>query len=92
MKVVILAGGKGSRIFEFTKKLPKPMIKISGKTILEHIIFIYSKQSFRNFYILTGYKGNIIRKYFDKFKLKKNLYKLKNLNQKIHINFISTGN
>lgn len=91
MKVVILAGGKGSRIFEFTKKLPKPMIKISGKTILEHIIFIYSKQSFKDFYILTGYKGNIIRKYFDKFKLKKNLYKLKNLNQKIHINFISTG-
>ena len=91
MKVVILAGGKGSRIFEFTKKLPKPMIKISGKTILEHIIFIYSKQSFKDFYILTGYKGNIIRKYFDKFKLNKNLYKLKNLNQKIHINFISTG-
>ena len=51
MKVVILAGGKGSRIFEFTKKLPKPMIKISGKTILEHIIFIYSKQSFKDFYI-----------------------------------------
>ena len=56
MKVVILAGGKGSRIFEYTKKIPKPMIKILGKTILEHIIHIYSKQSFKDFYILTDIK------------------------------------
>ncbi len=91
MKVVILAGGKGSRISEYTKKVPKPMIEIVGKTIIEHIIKIYSKQSYNDFYILTGYKGNIIKKFFDKYKLKKNLYKLKSLNNEIKINFIPTG-
>ena len=91
MKVVILAGGKGSRIFEYTKKIPKPMITIFGKTMLEHIISIYSKQSFKDFYILTGYKGNLIKKYFEKFKINKNLYKLNDISQKIQIHFISTG-
>lgn len=67
------------------------MIKIFGKTILEHIIYIYSKQSFKDFYILTGYRGNIIKKYFDKFKLDKELYKLNDQNQKIKIHFIPTG-
>ena len=66
MKVIILAGGKGSRISEYTKKIPKPMIEIFGKTILEHIIQIYSKQLYKDFYILTGYKGNIFKKYFFK--------------------------
>ena len=74
MKVVILAGGKGSRISEYTKKVPKPMIEVAGKTIIEHIIKIYLKQSYNDFYILTGYKGNIIKKFFDKYKLRKNLY------------------
>ena len=91
MKVVILAGGKGSRIFEYTKKIPKPMIEIFGKTILEHIIQIYSKQLYKDFYILTGYKGSIIKKYFDKYKIEKNLYKLKNLKHKLKIHFIPTG-
>ena len=91
MKVIILAGGKGSRISEYTKKIPKPMIEIFGKTILEHIIQIYSKQLYKDFYILTGYKGNIIKKYFDKYKLEKNLYKLKNLEHKLKIHFIPTG-
>ena len=91
MKVVILAGGKGSRISEYTKKVPKPMIEIFGKTIIEHIIKIYSKQSYNDFYILTGYKGNMIKKFFDKYKLKKNLYKLKSINHEIKINFISTA-
>ena len=63
MKVVILAGGKGSRISEYTKKVPKPMIEIFGKTIIEHIIKIYSKQSYNDFYILTGYKGNMIKNF-----------------------------
>ena len=91
MKVVILAGGKGSRISEYTKKVPKPMIEVAGKTIIEHIIKIYLKQSYNDFYILTGYRGNIIKKFFDKYKLRKNLYKLKNLNKEIKINFIPTG-
>ena len=60
---VVNSGGKGSRISEYTKKVPKPMIEIVGKTIIEHIIKIYSKQSYNDFYILTGYKGNIIKKF-----------------------------
>ena len=91
MKVVILAGGKGSRISEYTKKIPKPMIKILNKTILEHIIEIYAKQSFKDFYILTGYKGDLIKKYFNKYRLENNLYKLKFLKKKIKINFVPTG-
>ena len=82
MKVIILAGGKGSRISEYTKKIPKPMIKILNKTILEHIIEIYAKQSYDDFYILTGYKGNLISKYFTKFKLEKNFYLLDSLKKK----------
>ena len=91
MKVIILAGGKGSRISEYTKKIRKPMIKILNKTILEHIIEIYAKQSYDDFYILTGYKGNLISKYFTKFKLEKNFYLLDSLKKKIKINFIPTG-
>ncbi len=91
MKVIILAGGKGSRISEYTNKIPKPMIEIAGKTLIEHIIQIYSKHLYKNFYILTGYKGNLIKKFFNKYKLKKNFYRLKNLNKEIQINFVPTG-
>ena len=91
MKVIILAGGKGSRISEYTKKIPKPMIKILNKTILEHIMEIYAKQSFDDFYVLTGYKGSLISKYFSKYRLNKNFYQLKNIRKKIKINFIETG-
>tara|TARA_B100000989_G_scaffold296217_2_gene278985 strand:+ start:1822 stop:2556 length:735 start_codon:yes stop_codon:yes gene_type:complete len=91
VKVVILAGGKGSRISEYTKKIPKPMIEIVGKTIIEHIIQIYSDQLYNEFYILTGNKGNIIKKFFNKYKLRNNLYKFKDQDKKIKINFIHTG-
>lgn len=64
MKVVILAGGKGSRISEYTKILPKPMIKIGSKPILEHIIEYYIKFGFNDFVIASGYKHRIIKNYF----------------------------
>ena len=76
MKVIILAG-KGSESLNTQKKIPKPMIKILNKTILEHIIEIYAKQSFEDFYILTGYKGDLISRYFNKYRIKNNLYKFK---------------
>ena len=66
MKVVILAGGKGTRISEYTKILPKPMIKIGNKPILEHIINYYIKFGFKDFIIATGYKHFIIKDYFKK--------------------------
>ena len=64
MKVVILAGGKGSRISEYTQNIPKPMIEISGKPILWHIMKIFAKYKFNDFYLALGYKSEIIKEYF----------------------------
>lgn len=64
MKVVILAGGFGTRISEYTKTIPKPMIVINKKPILVHIMEHYVKFGFNEFYIALGYKGHIIKKYF----------------------------
>ena len=66
MKVVILAGGLGSRISEYTKSIPKPMILINKIPILIHIMKHFSKFEFNEFIIATGYKGNIIKNYFKK--------------------------
>ena len=64
MKVVILAGGYGTRISEETDIRPKPMIEIGGKPIIWHIMKIYSQYGFNEFVILLGYKGYIIKEYF----------------------------
>ena len=66
MKVVILAGGYGTRITEYTKTIPKPMIKVGNKPIIYHIMKHYSKYGYKNFYIALGYKGYVIKKYFRK--------------------------
>jgi dTDP-glucose pyrophosphorylase len=63
--VVIMAGGKGSRLDPFTRILPKPLIPIGDKTILETIIDKFSQYSVNQFYITLNYKSNIIRAYFD---------------------------
>lgn len=91
MKVIILAGGKGTRLSEYTKKIPKPMVKIKNVPMLMHIIKIYSSQSFNKFYIATGYKSKIIIDYFKKLKVKKNLYKIKDIKEMVEINFVKTG-
>lgn len=70
MKVIILAGGLGTRISEYTKTIPKPMIQIKGKPILRLIIEHYLRYGFKDFYIALGYKGNFIKNYFKKNKLK----------------------
>ena len=64
MKVLILAGGFGSRLSEETTLKPKPMIEIGGKPILWHIMKIYSLYGFNDFVILCGYKGYMIKEYF----------------------------
>jgi len=64
MKVLILAGGLGSRLSEETSLKPKPMVEIGGKPILWHIMKIYSHYGFNDFVILCGYKGYIIKEYF----------------------------
>jgi glucose-1-phosphate cytidylyltransferase len=64
MKVVILAGGLGTRLTEETTIRPKPMIEIGGKPILWHIMKIYEHYGYEDFIICLGYKGNFIKEYF----------------------------
>ena len=68
MKVVILAGGFGTRISEYTKKIPKPMVKINRLPILVHIMNHYYQYGFDEFVIALGYKGKVIRNFFFKNK------------------------
>lgn len=64
MKVVILAGGLGTRLSEETDLKPKPMVEIGGRPILWHIMKMYSYYGFNDFIILTGYKSHVIKDYF----------------------------
>ena len=73
MKVVILAGGYGTRLQEYTKSIPKPLVKIANEPILIHIMRLYAKYGFTEFVIALGYKGALIRKYFKNKKLKWNV-------------------
>ena len=66
MEVVILCGGKGTRLGEHTDKIPKPMVEIGGKPILWHIMKIYASHGFNDFVLCLGYKGECIRDYFSK--------------------------
>ena len=68
MKCVILAGGKGSRISEYTNSIPKPMIPIFGKPLLYRIMKHYADYGYKDFIIAAGYKKNIITNYFKKNK------------------------
>ena len=70
MKCVILAGGKGTRISELSKNVPKPMIPILSKPIIFRIMQHYSKYGFKDFIIAAGYKKQIINNYFAKIKIK----------------------
>jgi len=72
MKVVIFAGGLGSRLQEETVKRPKPLVKIGKKPIIWHIMKIYSHYGFNNFIICLGYKGIMIKKYFQDYNKKYN--------------------
>ena len=69
MKVVILAGGLGTRISEETDMKPKPMIEIGGKPILWHIMKMYSYYGLNDFIICCGYKGAVIKEYFSNYYL-----------------------
>ena len=68
MKVVILAGGFGTRLSEYTDSIPKPMVPIGGKPIIEHIMGLYASYGHEEFYIALGYKGEVIKDYFRNFK------------------------
>ena len=67
MKVIILAGGLGTRLAEETSARPKPMIEIGGKPILWHIMSLYASHGFNDFLVACGYKGEMIKEYFHNY-------------------------
>ncbi len=79
MKAVILAGGRGTRLSEETQMRPKPMIKIGEKPALWHIMKIFSHYNINDFVICCGYKGEIIKEYFE------------NISEKWNIDLVDTG-
>ena len=73
VKVVILAGGLGTRLTEETETRPKPMVEIGARPILWHIMKLYAHYGFKEFVIALGYKGDVIKRYFlDYAKLQSN--------------------
>ena len=91
MKTIILAGGKGTRISEYTKTIPKPMIKIGNKPLLIHIIEHYSKYGHKDFFIALGHKSKVVKNYFKKFKKLDEAFNYKTKNFNVSITLSYTG-
>ena len=79
MKVILLAGGFGTRMSEYTGMIPKPMVQIGEKPILWHIMNFYAQYGHKDFFVALGYKSEIIKEYFSK------------IPEKWNINLIDTG-
>jgi glucose-1-phosphate cytidylyltransferase len=86
MKIVVLAGGLGTRLSEETVILPKPMVEIGNRPIIWHILKYYSMFNFNNFYIALGYKGHVIKQYFKDYQTSNRSIKI-NLSDN-HIDFL----
>jgi glucose-1-phosphate cytidylyltransferase len=101
MKVIILAGGLGTRLHEETNSRPKPMVEIGGKPILWHIMKSYSAHGINEFIICCGYKSYVIKEYFINYSMRHSdiTINLKNNEIEIHptdiepwkITFVETG-
>ena len=83
MKLVILAGGYGTRLSEETKKKPKPLVEIGGMPIIWHLMKIYSHYGINDFIICLGYKGNLLKKKISQIN--------RNKNEGWNINYVNTG-
>ena len=70
MKVVILAGGFGTRLSEYTEEIPKPMVMIGSKPILWHVMSCYANHGFKEFVVALGYKAEVIKDYLSNFENK----------------------
>lgn len=87
MKVVIFAGGLGTRISEETETRPKPMVEIGGRPILWHIMKIYESYGFNEFIICLGYKGYVIKEYFMHYYLHNSDITIELKNNKVDVHF-----
>jgi len=88
MKVVILCGGRGTRLKEETEFKPKPLVEIGGKPILWHIMKVYAAYGFSDFILCLGYKGNMIKEYFLNYEAMNNDFTIR-LDNRNHIQFHS---
>ena len=85
MKVVILAGGKGTRISEESRLRPKPMVEIGGRPILWHIMRHYASYGFTEFVVCCGYKGHMIKEYFVNYYQHNSQLEIRLQDQKIQV-------
>ena len=69
MKVILLAGGLGTRLAEETVRIPKPMVEVGGRPIIQHVMDIYAHWSYRDFIVACGYKSVVIKRFFHDFHL-----------------------
>lgn len=90
MKVVILAGGLGTRLMEETEARPKPMVEIGGKPILWHIMKIYEHYGYNDFIICLGYKATLIKEYFYNYYLHNSDVTIELANNKIEVHYSNT--
>jgi len=85
MKVIILAGGFGTRLSEYTESIPKPMAIVGTKPILWHVMKIFSNHSIKDFIVALGYKSEVIKEYFYKYSLLNSDFSINLKNGKIDI-------
>ena len=91
MKVIILAGGFGSRLSEYTKLIPKPMVKVNSYPLLIHIMQIYIKHNIKDFIIAAGYKSHVIKNYFKNFKKSGKNFSCKISGKECNVVIVDTG-